>query len=213
MNANNKRQSKLHVYKKILVPVMLGLCVTLAVNAVASPVIVLEDIANRTIHALKREQATLKTNPNTVYKIIDSILLPHVDVDAMSRSVLGRRVWYQATPSQKRRFNKEFTRVVTRTYASALAEYTDESVKFLPVRGGFENQSRVQVHSYIIRSDGPRIPVSYRVILRGQQWKVYDMSVEGVSLLQSFRSQYANELSQGSLDHLIERLQVQNKRR
>lgn len=190
---------------------ILAISFSMIVAAVESPVVMLDGIANRVLSALKREHATLKTNPNAVYRIIDTILLPHVDVAAMSRSVLGRNAWRGATATQRQRFGKEFTRVVTRTYATALANYTDEKIEFLPLRGGYQGQSRVKVKSYIIRSDGPRIPISYRVILRGGRWKVYDMSVDGVSLLHSFRSQFAAELSRGNLDALIKKLHRRNQ--
>lgn len=178
--------------------------------AASSPVPMLEKMANQVITALQQQKANLKSNPRVVYTIIDDILLPQIDVNGMSRSVLGRNIWNSLTASQKQRFNKEFTRLVVRTYAGALAEYTNEKVQFYPLRGNIAGQRRVQVNSRIIRRDGPQIRLSYRVILLGQQWKIYDMSVEGISLLQSFRTQFANELSQGSFNDLLKKLNAHN---
>lgn len=178
--------------------------------AVGSPVDMLKTTANQTIQALKQNRATLKTNPRVVYSIINRLLLPHVDVYAMSRSALGPRVWNSATPAERQQFSQEFVRVVVRTYASALANYSDEQVEFLPLRMDDQSASQVQVDSNILRPDGPPIRLSYSVVRRGGGWKVYDMSVEGVSLLQSFRADFAEQLANGSLSALIQQLRAKN---
>ena len=97
------------------------------------------------------------------------------------------------------------------TYASALANYRDQTVKFYPVRGGYAGKSSVQVNSVIERTDGPSIPVKYRMVYDGSEWKLYDMSVEGVSMLDSFRSQFADQLSRvGDMEALLQRLSSHN---
>lgn len=179
--------------------------------ALESPINVLNDLSYRVIDELKREKATIKNKPQMVYRIVNRIILPYVDVKAMSRSALGRTVWLQATPAQRDRFSKEFVQVVVRTYGSALANYTNEKVQFYPLRGDYRTASRVEVDSDIVRTDGPPIRLTYRVVRSGDSWKVYDMSVEGVSLLHSFRSEFAQELSRGSLDQLIARLAERNR--
>ncbi|GAB4392438.1 MAG: ABC transporter substrate-binding protein [Gammaproteobacteria bacterium] len=185
---------------------------TFAAWAQPDPIVNLEQVANQVIAELKTNKATLKTNPQVVYRIIDRLLLPHVDTLVMSRAALGRDAWIKASADQKRRFAKEFTRLVVRTYASALANYTDEKIEFKPLRENYHGKQRLQVESYIIRSDGPRINLNYRLILSKNQWKVYDMSVDGVSLLRSFRNQFADELSRNryNIDNLIEQLAQQN---
>lgn len=177
--------------------------------AIASPIPMLKQTADTTIDALHQNQATLKTNPQVVYQIIDKILLPHVDIYAMSRSALGRNAWNNATEAQKIAFSREFTNLVIRTYASALANYSNEKIEFLPYRGDFNDQ-QVVIDSNIVRPDGPAIRLSYSVVQSQGGWKVYDMTVEGVSLLQSFRSQFAEELSRGDLNQLIQKLRQHN---
>ena len=180
--------------------------------AVSSPVVMLDKVAHQVINELEKNKASLNNNPQFVYSLVSRILIPHVDVNGMSRSVLDRNTWRQITPRQKQRFTKEFTRLVVRTYSVALAEYSDETIEFLPIVGGYEGKSRVHVKSVIKRRGGQDIRLNYRLILMGQQWKVYDMSVEGVSILQSFRPQFRNELRRGSFDDLINHLRAGNDR-
>lgn len=195
--------------KKIIVA-FIGLLFCTIVWAISSPVDLLQTTSNQLIATLQQNQATLKTKPQIVYNIVNQILLPHVDLEAMSRMALGRDEWQRANRAQQQAFTRQFKILLIRTYSSALAQYTDERVNFLPLRGGFNGQPRVQVDSRIIRDSGPAINVSYRLLRVGEQWKLYDFSVDGISLVQSFRSQFAQELQQAGIDGLINKLAQHN---
>lgn len=174
------------------------------------PVNMLNSVAEQTISALKARKATLQKNPTVVYSLANKYIVPHADIAEMSKRVLPPSVWEKATPSQRAQFQNEFTTLLVRTYASALADYKDQTVRFFPVRGGFVGKNNVRVDSQIIRTDGPAISVSYRMLLKGSQWKLYDLTVEGVSLLESFRSQFADKLAQGDITDLIRELKQHN---
>lgn len=176
----------------------------------SSPVDMLNNIGQEVIASLEKNRAELKANPTIIYKIVDSILLPHVDVTGMSRSVLGRSVWQKASTDEKNRFAHEFTRLVVRTYSGALTDYSGEKLKFFPIAAGYENQPFTQVKSAILRPNGRQISMSYKLVRVGNNWKIYDMSVEGVSLLQSFRSQFAAQLNRGNLNTLLETMAKHN---
>lgn len=179
-----------------------------------SPVVMLDSTAQQVVKELKANKGHLADNNHAiVYQIVNQYLIPHVDVYGMSRSVLGRNAWVQATDSQKQAFTKEFTQLVVRTYSSPLAEYTDEVIQFFPVRGGYEGKTFINVNSMIVRSQGNNVPLNYSLVLINNEWKIYDMAVEGVSLLQSFRSQFAQELSQGNMDQLIANLKKHNQQK
>ena len=180
--------------------------------AVESPISMLKQTTDQIINELKVNRASIQRSHKAVYRIVNRILLPHVDMRGMSRSVLGRFYWKKASGAQQKRFTSEFTRLVVHTYSGALAQYTNERVIFFPIRGGYQGKRRVQVKSLVKRKGAPNIPISYRVILLGGNWKVYDMSVEGVSLLQSFRSQFRAELSRGTMEQLIQRVKRHNAR-
>ncbi len=178
--------------------------------AASSPLTMLQNTSDQMLAALQQNKASLKSDPQVVYGIINRILLPHMDIEGMSRSVLGRDAWAQATPAQRQQFTQQFTTLLIHTYSSAFAQYNNQTVKFFPIRGDVSGQSRVQVNSSIVRPDGPAIAVNYRLILLGGEWKVYDFSVEGVSMLQSFSSQFAQQLSQGGIAGVIQQLTRHN---
>lgn len=173
--------------------------------AAASPVDMLQTTTNQMLAALKKSE---NRNPQSLYRLVQSILLPHVNLDLMSEQVVGR-YWAQATPAQREEFKKEFTLFVTRTYSTALSSYTSQTVRFFPIRGGVTG-NRVQVNSAIIQENGQNISVSYRLIASGGQWKVYDFSVEGVSLVDNYRSQFADILRTQGLSGLNKNLQSRN---
>ena len=137
------------------------------------PVNMLNSVADQTISALKARKATLQKNPAVVYSLANKHIVPHADIAEMSKRVLPPAVWEKATPGQRAQFQSEFTTLLVRTYASALADYKDQTVRFFPVRGGFEGKNSVRVDSQIIRSDGPAISVSYRLILKGNSFISY----------------------------------------
>ena len=178
--------------------------------AQGDPVSLLQSIANRMIASLKANQTTLKQNPRLVYSLAYKIIVPHADLDEMSKRVLPPQTWNSATPSQRKQFKSEFTNLLVRTYAPALAEYKDQTVRFFPVRGGQGNT--VRVNSQIIRTDGPSISVNYSLVSSGGGWRLYDMTVEGVSMLQSFRSQFSDQLAKGDMASLIRVLKQHNGR-
>lgn len=201
--------------KKILSAFLLLQCLLLGLQAsaaVENPTVMLDATAKQIIAALKENKPQLAANKSVVYGIVNQYLIPHVDLQGMARSVLGRNAWNQATAAQKQTFTTEFTQLVVRTYSSPLAEYTDEIIRFYPIRGGYAGKSFVNVSSVIVRSQGNNVPLNYSLVLINNEWKIYDMSVEGVSLLQSFRSQFAQELSQGNMEQLIENLTKHNNR-
>ncbi len=195
---------------------MILLFMSAAVAAIPpSPVMMLEKVSNQLIAELKAKQLQLQEKPATVYSIVDQILLPHVDIVSMSRSALGRDAWLQANASQKKQFVKAFTDLVVRTYGGALADYNDEAIRFLPMRDRLTaDTTRVQVATEIFRKEGPKIPVTYRLVYRSSGWKVYDFSVEGISMVASFRAQFADTLSKGTdINELITKIKNHNTKR
>ncbi|HVT63347.1 MAG TPA: ABC transporter substrate-binding protein [Legionellaceae bacterium] len=178
--------------------------------AQSSPVPMLEHTAQQIIDTLKANQSRLKQDPSIINQAIRTYLLPHIDVMGMSRSVLGRQAWNKATPAERNAFSNEFTQLVIRTYAAPLAEYSGETVTFMPLRGSLDAHF-IRVNSIISRPNGQRIPLSYNLVSKSGEWKVYDLNVEGVSLLQSFRTQFSDILQHGNMQDLIQQMRMNKK--
>lgn len=177
----------------------------------SDPVAMLQGIASNMIAQLKSNKATLKTKPQIVYSLARRYVVPYADLPEMSRRVLPPDVWNRATPAQRAQFQSQFTTLLMRTYASALTSYQDQEVTFYPVRGGTESGS-VEVSSEITSPTTDPIRVTYRLLRKGSVWRLYDMSVEGVGLIESFRSQFADILSQGDMNLLLQRMSSHNNR-
>jgi len=195
-----------------LIGIGLALLLTQNIWAQNSPVPMLQDTANQILDTLKQNKSSLKNNPQVIFNAVERHLLPKVDVAGMSRSVLGRQVWMKATPAERSQFSQAFTQLVIRTYASPLAEYTDETVKFLPIRGSVDSRF-IRVNSVIVRSNGNNIPLAYSLVAANGQWKIYDLSVEGVSLLQSFRTQFSQALQNSNIQDLIKQMRERSNKK
>lgn len=176
------------------------------------PVAMLKSIADQMIAQLQAHEATLKNNRSFVFSLAYRLVVPHADLSEMSMRVLPPKTWQSATANERAQFKKEFTSMLVHTYASALAGYKDETIRFDPIRGGYVGKQTVQVDSTIVRTDGPSVPVSYRVLNKNGQWWLYDMIVDNVSMLESFRSQFADKLAHGNMADLIHELQQHNNR-
>jgi len=185
------------------------LCLNMG-NAFASedPSSMIQNIADQMIAGLHANQATLKTKPQLVYDLAHKYVVPHAALPLMARHVLPRNVWNNATEAQKSEFIKEFTRTLIRTYASALAAYRDQKVHVYPMRG--DPRKTVEINSEITSGNHDPIHVSYRLVHVGTAWELFDLSVEGVSMLESFRSQFSDILSRGDIDVLLKRMNGHN---
>lgn len=171
------------------------------------------DIATKSmLSTLKNNKLELKQNPNKIYAIVDDILVPHIDTEYMSKWVVGKQHWVAASPDQRTRFMLEFKRMVVRSYASSLLAYSDQTVTYYPIKGAIEGKNKVQVNSVIRQPNGSNVNVAYRLLRTSSGWKVYDLIIEGVSLLQGFQSQFADDLRAAGLEKLIAKLQTHNSK-
>ena len=196
-----------------LFPVLICMVVLLISSKPAfcaeGPIQMLQKITNNVIAKLKANRAALRSNPNGIYSLVNTSILPYVDFAEMGRWVAGRNAWNAADSGTQAAFIKEFKVMVVRSYARSLLEYTDQSVEFLPLRGG-ASKDRIQVFSLIKESGKPPLHLDYRLIQAGGSWRVYDIIIEGVSLMQGYRAQFADDIRQGGVKAAVERMRRHN---
>ena len=137
-----------------------------------------------------------------LYKMADEKVLPHFDFARMAQWVLGKH-WRDASPEQRTRFIAEFRDLLVRTYATALLNYTDQKIIYLPMVSKPGDQEVVVKTDVKQTSGGPNIPIHYTFYKKNDDWKVYDVSIEGVSLVTNYRSVYASKIGKEGLDALI----------
>ncbi len=179
--------------------------------AAQSPVSMLNSTTDQLLSQLKANPSKTKNDPDFVYGLVRKLVLPNVDVTGMARSALGRTYWNQATPAQQQTFTKEFTTLMVQTYGSALSAYSDEQVKYYPTRGSLSGQQFTQVKSAIMRSDGPPINMYYSLVRKNNQWLVYDISIDGVSILRSFQSQFKSQVGELGMTAFLKKFAAHNR--
>lgn len=144
-------------------------------------------------------------------EIVDRYIEPHVDVDRFAALVLGKH-WRTATPDQRERFKKEFKIMLIRTYATAYGEYAEWEIRFKPIQNWSPEATKVTVQTEFVQAGKQPAPVAFRMIRKGNAWKVYDVVVEGVDLVKNYRTTFDQEIAQtGSLDALINHLAERNR--
>jgi len=175
-----------------------------------SPQQLVADTTDRIVAALKAEQAAIKEDPSRLYEIVDEIVLPHFDFHRMASWVLGKH-WRKATPQQREQFVKEFRTLLVRTYAKALNDNYDQPIDLLPMRTK-KDATEVTVRTEVQVDSGFPIPINYKMYRsKSGEWLVYDVSVDGVSLVTNYRSAFSKEIRQGGLPKLIAKLAERNR--
>lgn len=200
----------MRINKFIFIGMLISSLISMTAYAENNPSALLQSIADNMITGLKANQATLKTKPQIVYQLANKYVVPHAALPLMARHVLPPQVWNSSSPDQRAQFIKEFTTTLIRTYASALSSYRDQKVRVYPIRGALRNT--VEIKSEITSAAHEPIHVTYRLVHVGTVWELFDLSVEGVSMLESFRSQFAEILSQGNMNLLLQRMSGHNRR-
>lgn len=160
--------------------------------------------------AYEQGKDELDVNPDYLREIIEQHVMPHVDVLLMSKLVLGKH-WRKANDEQRDTFTDGFREMLIRTYTKPLSEYSGQTVSFLPYHEG-KDPKRATVNTAITLADGALLPVSYRLRFKDQDgWKVYDISIDGISVVANYRSTFASEVSRSGLDQVISSLAKEKK--
>ncbi len=159
---------------------------------------------------LRANQVALRQNPNQLYDLISEIVLPHFDFPTIARWILGRH-WSEATPEQRQRFTEEFRTLLVRTYGNALLEYAEENLTYAPLQAE-EDAERVTVRSQLQPASGPAIPINYNLHRRNEVWQIYDVNVDGVSLVANYRSSIGSQIGREGLEAVIDQLSERNRR-
>lgn len=195
--------------KRSLSLLLVGALAVSVAFAAMSPQELVKQTSKRMIDALQHEKTDLKKNPQRVTQLVNEIVLPHFDFARMSKLALGR-YWRRADEKQQQEFTDQFRALLVRTYRSALTEYRDQTISFLPFNDN-PDSGDVTVKTEVEQPGGSTIPIDYRLRLVGGEWKVYDVIIDGVSLVINYRSSFSSEIRQSGIDGLIDKLRKRNK--
>lgn len=180
-------------------------------NNPGDPILMLRSVTTDVMQALRANSTAIKSNKRKLYEVVDKYILPHVDFDEMAKWVAGKSAWAKASEETKREFVDAFKVLVVRTYATALLGYTDEQIDFGKQHID-TSRDRIQVSSRIVRSNKEDVRVDYRLIKHEDDWKVYDIIIEGVSILQGFQAQFSDKIRQEGLSKVSGQIQEHNRK-
>jgi len=185
----------------------------LATSSVAlaevGPDALVKSTAEDVLAVVKKDKDIQAGNQNKIFALAEEKILPNFNFERVSRLVLGK-AWNKASTEQKQAFQQEFRSLLLRTYATALSKYRNQTIEYKPFRAQ-DGETDVKVKTQILQPGGQPIPVDYSLEKNGDSWKVYDITIEGVSLVTNYRGQFSNEIRQGGLDGLIQKLAAKNQ--
>jgi len=205
----------------LIVAALLMLSLTAQAEANVAPDAMLQSLTKEIFTVLKREQATIHEQPTHLFDLVEEVLLPHVDMEVMSRYVLGR-YWRTASAEQRQRFIEEFKNMLVRFYVSALLDdpkqldellvNTDDLIHYKPVNLDPDTRKTTVRAEVYMPNGGPKVPVSFNLFRNDSgNWMMYDVNVDGISLVTNYRSSFAMEVKRDGLDALIARLAERNQ--
>ncbi len=164
-----------------------------------------KETANQLLSEIRADKQTYQTQPQKLHELVDRVVLPHFDFQYMSQLVLGR-YWRQASPDQRKQFMAAFKGLLERTYGNSLLENADANLEWMPAREQSGDEVLVRSRASGGNLSSP-VPINYRVHKTGDGWKIYDVTVEGISLVTNYRSTYASIIRSQGLDSLIQKLE------
>ena len=180
-------------------------------ESLSEPQQVIQDISDNLQQVLMRDSERVANEPGYIFQVADEILIPRVDFDKVSSLVLGKH-WRRASTEQKHAFAEAFQRLLVRTYSTAFREFKTWEIKHLPLRMK-EGAKSIAVRTQVLRPEALPVEVLYRMYRKGGNWMVYDVKIEGISLVTNYRSSFSKEIRKGGMDRLIQRITDLNSRR
>jgi len=169
-----------------------------------------ERTTEQVLSELRSSREAYRQDRKKLNEFIDETVFRHFDFERIARRILGRH-WRTASDAQKARFIDEFRKLLLRTYSTALVDYSDAEVKIGPARPR-GSSGDVTINTEVLLPAAPKVPINYTLYADGDSWKVYDVTIDGISLVITYRASFANEVRRSGFDGLLERLVALNSK-
>ena len=175
-----------------------------------SPEQLVQKVTEEVLVSIKSDKQLAAGDKQKALKLAEEKVLPYIDFEEATRLAVGR-AWSQATPEQKKKLVSEFRNMLVRTYSNAIEAYEGQTLKVLPSRGGKQDaKDEATVRAQFVRAGGKPLPIEFQMRKTGETWKVYDIAVEGISLVLTYRSEFDSVVKQEGIEGLIKRLTQKN---
>lgn len=181
--------------------------VVLAATALAdeiAPDALVKNVTNDVISIVQQDQAIQSGDTGKAERLVEAKVLPHFDFQRMTSLAVGKD-WRQASPDQRRVLTEKFQSLLVRTYSKALSSYKNQTIYFKPLQGA-PTDNEVVVRSEIRQAGAKAISLDYSLEKKDGGWKVFDVSIAGISLVTNYRNQFAEQVKSGGIDGLIHSL-------
>ncbi len=196
------------VISSLALSASLGLSSAALAQTAEGPDVLIKRLSTEVLDSIKADKGIQSGDTSKVIALVDSKVMPNVNFARMTASAVGRN-WRQATPEQQKRLQDEFKILLVRTYSGALSEVRDQTIAMKPLRSAPED-TEVVVRTEI-KGRGDPIQLDYRMEKAPAGWKIYDLNVLGIWLVETYRAQFAQEISASGIDGLITKLADRNK--
>jgi phospholipid transport system substrate-binding protein len=196
--------------KRIITALFFALAAS-ASHAIAdvAPDALARSVTDEVVAIIRADKDLQAGNPQKVAQLVETKVLPHFNFTRMTQLAVGRN-WRQATPDQQRMLTEEFKTLLVRTYTTAFTQYRNQTIEYRPLRMS-PGDTDVVVKSLIKQPTGQPVAVDYTMEKAGSTWKVYDVKIEGISLVENYRNTFNGEIQRNGVDGLIKALQNKNK--
>ena len=174
-----------------------------------TPQQLVENSAKKMLQELDANRAMYRADPAKLDALVGNVLLPNFDTEYSARLVLGQS-WRTATPEQRKRFVDAFYHSLLRNYGAALIDFTGDRFVVLPYKGD-PGDTTATVRTEVKKSTGDKVPVNFSLRKTPEGWKAWDVVIEGISYVKSFRTDFASEIQQKGLDDVISRLEKEGR--
>lgn len=195
--------------RRALLSLLLGAFCVAAWAQQLSPEQLVQKITNDVLAAVKSDQELAAGDKQKALKLAEEKVLPYVDFEYATRLAVGR-AWRQATPEQRKELVTQFRNMLVRTYSNSISAYQGQTLKVLPSRGKEASNDEATVRTQFVRAGGQPLGIDFAMHKASGDWKVYDITVEGVSLVLTYRSEFDAIVKQQGIDGLIKALAQKN---
>jgi phospholipid transport system substrate-binding protein len=197
------------MFRRILISLIVA-AVPLAAFAQEAPDALVKRVSDELLQLVRTDKDLAAGNQRKVVEVAEQKVLPHFDFERMTRLAVGKN-WQQANEAQKQALVKEFRTMLVRTYSSSLSAYRNQTIQVKPLQMGAQDKDTT-VRTAVIQQGGPPIPIDYSMEKTDQgAWKVYDVVIDGASLVTTYRSSFNDQIQKGGIDGLVKTLQERNQ--
>lgn len=194
---------------KLLCSALLSLALLPAAAAAQeAPDQLVKRVSDEILTLVKSDKDLAAGNQAKVMAVAEEKILPHFDFERMTRLAVGRS-WQQATEAQRQALVKEFRTLIVRTYSTSLSQYRDQKIDVKPAKFAAGDNETI-VRTAVLQQGGPSIPIDYGMAKGDKGWKVYDVIVDGVSLVTTYRGSFSDQIQKGGIDGLVKTLSDRN---